>query len=112
MKRVLFSIVGTVVGLVGLLSYKTHPVDAGAAAVPPAAGGAPATSGHLHRHTHAGSSGGKAAPEHPTRRTVQGSAVSTRYGIVQVSIVLAGKKIEQVRLDQITGVDAHSDQIH
>jgi uncharacterized protein with FMN-binding domain len=110
-KRVLFSILGTVVGLVGLLGYKTHPVGTGAASVPPASSGSTATNGHSHRHS-TGPSGGTQAGGGNTHRTVQGPAVSTRYGVVQVSVVLAGKKIEQVHLLEITGVDAHSDQIH
>jgi uncharacterized protein with FMN-binding domain len=111
MKRVLLSIIGTVIGLVSLLSYKTHPLGPDAASLPLATPGSPHTS-TPHGHRQPPSSGRTAHQGKPSQQTVQGAAVNTRYGVVQVSVTLAGKKIEQVRIDRMDAPDAHSAQIH
>jgi len=105
MKRVLFSVVATVVGLVALLGFKTHPVNVTATTI-------------SRPHTPSGSSksptptpskkGGTSA----TRTTVDGDAVQTPYGVVQVKVTLHGKKIDQVSFDQIQGYDQRSDEIN
>jgi len=107
MKRVLFSVVATVVGLVALLGFKTHPVNVTATTI-------------SRPHTPSGSSksptptpskkGGTSAKTTP--RTVDGDAVQTAYGVVQVKVTLHGKKIDQVSFDQIQGYDRRSDEIN
>jgi uncharacterized protein with FMN-binding domain len=116
MKRVLFSVVATVVGLVALLGFKTHPMNVTATTISPP-------------HTPSGSSksptptatpskkGGTPAnkggtPAKTTHRTVDGDAVQTRYGVVQVKVTLQGKKIDQVSFDQMQGYDRRSDEIN
>uniref|UniRef100_UPI0021C24341 FMN-binding protein n=1 Tax=Frankia tisae TaxID=2950104 RepID=UPI0021C24341 len=51
--------------------------------------------------TASGASGAPVTPVTPATRTVTGDAVDTRYGPVQVKIVLAGKKITDVVAVQI-----------
>ena len=108
MKRVLFSVVATVVGLVALLGFKTHPVNVTATTI-------------SRQHTPSGSSksptptpskkGGTSAKK-TTSTTVDGDAVQTPYGVVQVKVTLHGKKIDQVSFDQIQGYDRRSDEIN
>jgi uncharacterized protein with FMN-binding domain len=117
MKRVVFAVVGTVLGLVALLSFKTHghPLAAPAGGLPSAAVSTPATTG-------APSSTGAAtsAPPDPSRGSASGStkkkylgsAVQTRYGIVQVAVVASGAHIASVSFVQLTAFDQRSQQIN
>ena len=45
-------------------------------------------------------------------RTVTGSAVQTRYGVVQVKAVVTGTKITSVSFVQLTSFDGRSQQIN
>jgi uncharacterized protein with FMN-binding domain len=124
MTRVLLAITGTVVGLVALLSFKTHPVNAGSLHGLPAAG-LPASS------STAGAATTTAAPPNPTAtgsspaatptsttaaatapRTIDGQAIDTRYGTVQVRVVVAGTKIQNVSFLQLTAFDQRSQDIN
>ncbi|MGI5229063.1 FMN-binding protein [Actinoallomurus sp. CA-142502] len=98
MKRAVLAIIGTVCGLVLLLSFKTHPAagtgavattGAGAAASPAPSDGAASTPG-----TGSGGSGGKT-------RTVTGDTVDTRWGPVQVQVTLNDGKITKVQAVQL-----------
>jgi uncharacterized protein with FMN-binding domain len=111
MRRVISAASGTIVGLIMLLSFKTHPVPATLATPPGAlsdtsttsitsspgiastpttpAAGSPSTG-------NAGTTTSTVAPA--ATRTVTGSAVPTRYGPVQVAITVTN--------GQITAVDA------
>lgn len=99
MKRVFLAIVGTVSGLVLLLSFKTHPAagtgggGAGTVALPPAP--APSSGGEATP----GSGGGSTAKAttSPATRTVTGDAIDTRWGPVQVQVTLAGGRITKVQ---------------
>jgi uncharacterized protein with FMN-binding domain len=119
LKRVIFSIVGTVLGLVALLSFKTHAPEHAAAGGLPAASltapSAPASSASRATTT--------SAPPDPNRstsasttasatRTVTGTSVQTRYGIVQVKAIVAGRKIMSVSFVQLTAFDGRSQQIN
>ena len=125
MKRVFVSIVGTVLGLVALLSFKSHPAEH------TAAGGLPAASLAVTAPASASPAGGTTAtgaPPVPGRsrlaatatstkaavspRTITGSAVQTRYGVVQVKAVLTGRKITSVSFVQLTSFDGRSQQIN
>jgi uncharacterized protein with FMN-binding domain len=96
-KRTLLAVVGTVSGLVMLLSFKSHPAavtsstsgGAAPASSVPSSTGTPAAGG-----TRSGSSGSS----QPT--TVTGDAVDTRWGPVQVQAVLSGGKITKVTVLQ------------
>jgi uncharacterized protein with FMN-binding domain len=127
MKRVLLSITGTVVGVVALLSYKTHGQVATASSGLPSAGlpGASVTSS-----TPATSTTTTAAPPNPATSTASsagapttsaagaasasftGSAVTTRYGVVQVKVTVSGKKITNVAFVQLTAYDDRSQRIN
>ena len=117
MKRVIFSVLGTVTGLAALLSFKTHsPVHAagglpsaglpGAADTTPAAGGsstpAPATSSGAAPKSSAASA----------TKTSDGDPIQTQYGIVQVEVTVSGNKIQNVKFLQLTAFDGRSAQIN
>ncbi len=120
MKRIVLSVLGTVIGLVGLLSFKSHGHTAvGATQLPSAAlnrTGAPATS--------PGSSSTGAPPDpssSPTGsasatskpgRNYDGSAVETQYGTVQVRVAVTGTKITDVSFLQLTSTDDRSAYIN
>jgi uncharacterized protein with FMN-binding domain len=125
MTRILLAIVGTVAGLVMLLSFKTHVTATGplhalpSAALPGAATSSAPTSG---------TSSSSAAPPDPSAtssaatpsstaaaaaaRTIPGQAIQTRYGVVQVQVVVSGKQIQNVSFLQLTADDPHSQEIN
>jgi uncharacterized protein with FMN-binding domain len=110
MKRVLLSICGTVLGLVALLSFKTHGQAVTGGALPSA--GLPAASSS----TPARSGQSTSAPPNPSpgssTRTVTGTAVQTQYGIVQVQVKVSGTKIRNVSFVRLTAYDGYSQQIN
>lgn len=124
MKRVIFSVTATVVGIVALLEFKSaSPVATSAAGLPSAGVAASATSG---------SATSTAAPPDPststttpstskkspstsassTARTYVGSAEQDQYGVVQVKVTVANKKITNVAFVQLTAFDGRSQQIN
>lgn len=118
MKRVLLATLGTVVGLVALLSFKSHGTAFTAAGLPAASlprGGTGATTGST-----AGPTAGAATTSAPPRpaapaagpRTVTGDAVQTPYGVVQVKVTLSGSRITNVGFVQLTAYDGRSQQIN
>ena len=102
MRRVVLAIVSTVVGLVLLLTFKTHSTS-GAGSPPaaigtPAAGGASGASGSGGGSGSGGTgSGGGSDAGGGTgtagATTVTGAAASTIYGPVQVQIMVKGGKV-------------------
>jgi len=99
MRRVILAIVGTVAGLVVLLSFKTHSTSAvttppaaisGAGGQASASAAAPSASGSSGSSRKASSSSGSAAG---AATTVTGSAVDTMYGPVQVQITVKNGKV-------------------
>jgi FMN-binding domain len=91
MRRALFAVSGTVVGLVLLLSFKTHPT---AVSTPPAALGTP-TPGHTGGASPApGSTSGAGGSS--GSKTVTGQAAQTPYGPVQVQITVARGTVTNV----------------
>jgi uncharacterized protein with FMN-binding domain len=123
MKRVLLSITGTVLGLVALLSFKTHGHPVSAAGALPSAG-LPGTSTSAAPSTSAGTSAGtSAAPPNPSKsrsssssasasRTIAGDAIQTQYGVVQVQVQVSGTKITNVSFLQLTAYDGRSQEIN
>ena len=91
MRRVILAIVSTVVGLVLLLTFKTHSTSG--AGSPPAAIGTPSAGGASGASGSGGGSdaGGGAGTAGAT--TVTGAAASTIYGPVQVQIMVKGGKV-------------------
>ena len=91
MRRALFALSGTIVGLVMLLSFKTHPA---AVTTPPAALGTPAPD------TAGGASPSPTSASGSTAsggsKTVTGEAAQTRYGPVQVQITVSGGTVTSV----------------
>ena len=99
MRRVILAIVGTMAGLIVLLSFKTHSTSA--AATPPAAisgtssqasapAATPSASSSSGSPPSASSSSGSAAA---TAKTVTGTAADTMYGPVQVQITVKNGKV-------------------
>jgi uncharacterized protein with FMN-binding domain len=120
MKRVLFAVTGTVLGLVALLSFKTktHPI-ATSGVLPQAAAStshAPAgttTSGSAPpRHRRSGPAAASSSPAASATRTLVGQQVQTYYGIVQVEVKVTGSHIDSVRFLKLTAFDQQSQQIN
>jgi hypothetical protein len=97
MRRVILAIVSTVVGLVLLLTFKTHSTSSAgsppAAIGTPAAGGASGTSGSGGESGSGGGSGAGGGTGTAGATTVTGAAASTIYGPVQVQIMVKGGKV-------------------
>ena len=102
MRRVILAIVSTVVGLVLLLTFKTHSTSG--AGSPPAALGTPSAGGVSGSGGSAGggsggsggSGGGSdagAGTGTAAAKTVTGSAANTIYGPVQVQIMVKGGRV-------------------
>lgn len=130
MKRVILATVGTVAALVALLSFKSHPAVPGSGTALPSAilsttPGAPSRSGaqtttsappapnttSTAPTTNRTSTKTSASASASARSTV-GSAVSTRYGVVQVKVVTVGHRITAVSFAQLTSHDGRSAQIN
>lgn len=112
MKRVLLSLVATVVGLIALLSFKTHgqplaPVgglpSASVPSSPPSS--APSSSPRTPAST-------SAPPAQTGKRRIVGAAVETRYGFVQVAVTVTGSHIDAVDFVRLDAFDGHSQQIN
>ena len=115
MKRVIFSLVGTVAGLVALLSYKTEGQVATAASGLPSAGLPASTTTAPATDTPTGSASTPSTASSgaaTTSASYTGTAVRTRYGIVQVKVAVAGSKITNVSFVQLTAFDGRSEQIN
>jgi len=93
MRRVILAIVSTVVGLVLLLTFKTHSTSG--AGSPPAAIGTPSAGqgGAGQSGTGQGGTGQGAGGSTAGATTVTGAAASTIYGPVQVQIMVKGGKV-------------------
>jgi uncharacterized protein with FMN-binding domain len=106
MKRLILSITGTIAGLIALLSFKTHaPVTADAALPTAALGGTTSATAEPSAPT----SPSTAAP---VTRSYLGSAVTTRYGVIQVKVTVKAKTITNVSFVQLTAFDGRSEQIN
>jgi uncharacterized protein with FMN-binding domain len=122
MKRVILTITGTIAGLVALLSFKSHGQVVGASSGLPSAAlpGTTSTSASSAPASTPSSSSAGAAPSTssgasstaPTSSSYTGSAITTRYGIVQVKITVSGKRITNVGFVQLTAFDGRSQQIN
>lgn len=119
MKRVLLSITATIVGLVALLSFKAqgHPLTS-AGGLPSAALPAPSVSSTSTGPTAKASTTTSAPPKAgasasaSASRTVSGTAINTRYGVVQIQVNLTGARIDNVSFLQLTAFDRRSEDIN
>lgn len=121
MRRVLLTIAGTVVGLVALLTFKTqgHPLSAGPGGLPSAAV-SPSPAAASSRSSGGGATSAppdpsrtpSRSPSSPSTRKFVGSAVETRYGVVQVAVTTTGQKISNVAFVQLTAFDDRSQEIN
>ncbi|HLY34014.1 MAG TPA: FMN-binding protein [Jatrophihabitantaceae bacterium] len=114
MKRILLSITGTVLGLVALLSFKSHGHPLRTTGALPSAG-LPAASSTAPTGTSSSPGVATSAPPKPgagTTKTLTGQAVETRYGIVQIQVTVTGSKINNVSFLQLTAFDDRSQQIN
>jgi uncharacterized protein with FMN-binding domain len=107
MRRALLAVSGTVVGLVMLLSFKTHPA---AVSNPPAALGTPTPDTTGGASTTPSSTAGSAASG--GSRTVTGEAAQTRYGPVQVQITVSGGTVTSVTAVDYPQNDPRDQQIN
>jgi len=124
MRRVVLSILGTIAGVGALLSFKTHPgaghplsaigsgSGLGAVATAPASAAPTASAGTSGTGTSAAPKSSASSTAAPTTRTLAGQAVQTRYGIVQVQVVLSGSTIQSVGYLQLTADDPRSEEIN
>jgi uncharacterized protein with FMN-binding domain len=103
MKRVLLSITATVLGLVALLSFKSHGQVTSAAAT---------TSSGAPPDPTAASTAAAPSSSASAASTFTGAAETTRYGVVQVRITVVGKKITNVAFAQLTAFDGRSQRIN
>ena len=123
MKRVIAAILGTVAGLVALLSFKTPGHATGAASGLPSAALPAALPASSSSASASPSATGSSAPDPTSGGTAPGSsattaksytgkAVTTRYGIVQVKIDVSASEITNVSFVQLTAFDGRSQRIN
>lgn len=126
MKRVLWSVTGTVAGVAALLQFKTstsHPLSS--EALPSAGTGSTSSSAPASSSSDGGVAGATApspqssstsssssAATQSTTKNVTGSAEQNRYGVVQVEVTESGDKITDVRFVQLTAYDGRSQMIN
>lgn len=104
MRRAAAALVGTVLGLMLLLGFKSHPLGSkvAPAALAPAAGGTSSTtpttgrSGASSTGPAAGSPGHSSSGATGNPKTATGDSVDTRWGPVQVKVSLSGGRITDI----------------
>jgi uncharacterized protein with FMN-binding domain len=120
MRRVILAIVGTVAGLVVLLSFKTHSTSA--AATPPAAisgttGQASASAATPSASGSSSASSSASASSSPSSiagaaKTVTGTATDTIYGPVEVQITVKNGKVTAAQAVQYPQDSPRDQQIN
>ena len=119
MRRVILAIVGTIAGLVALLSFKTHSTSA-AAAPPTAISG---TSGQASSPAATPSASGSGTSSSPSTSsssgssasaatTVTGTAADTVYGAVQVKITVKNGKVTAAQAVEYPEESPRDEQIN
>jgi uncharacterized protein with FMN-binding domain len=105
MRRVFLAVVGTIAGLVALLTFRSHVPSAGPTASSGSAGGSTAGAGAGAGGAGAGagaagSAGQPAASASLTagERAVDGKVANTVYGPVQIQVVVKNNKIVSVNI--------------
>jgi uncharacterized protein with FMN-binding domain len=115
MKRAALAIVSTVAVLVMLLSFKTH--TATSLATPPAAVSTPSTSPSASATAKSSTSAKKKATSRATKeavttKTITGDSADTRYGPVQVQIIVTNGKITSASAVEYPQNDPRDQQIN
>jgi uncharacterized protein with FMN-binding domain len=115
-KRIVLAFFGTGLGLVALLSFKSHGHPVGAGAALPSAT-LPGASSSASASSSPRASQSTSAPPNPSsssarRRTIVGDAIQTQYGVVQIKATVTGSKIADVSYVQLTAYDGRSQQIN
>ena len=111
MKRVILAVVGTIAGLIALLSFRSHPGPAAVGSLPAASLG-PASSLVTPSARTGATPGTGPAPPSAAPVTTLGQAVTDQYGTIQVRIVTAGKQIQSVSFAKLAGDEELSDLIN
>ena len=101
MKRVILAIVSTVASLVMLLSFKTHSPSA--SATPPAA---------ISTNTGGSATSSTTVTKSTGSKTYTGAAADTRYGPVQVQVVVKSGKVATVSAVEYPMSDPRDAQIN
>jgi uncharacterized protein with FMN-binding domain len=101
MRRALFAVAGTVTGLVGVLSFHPH-TPASTAGASSKAGVKPPSSTPSAAVTQdpSRSSSPSNAPPTTSTKNVTGTAIDTRYGMVQVGLTASGKTVTDITVLQ------------
>ena len=107
MKRLILAVVGTIAGLIALLSFRTHGGPAAVGSLPAASLGPVPSLVTPSARTGAGPSPSSAGPV-----TTLGQAVTDQYGTIQVRIVTVGRQIRSVSFAQLVGDEELSDLIN
>ena len=95
-RRIVASVLGTVVGLVVLLAVKSGPAPGGAIATPGATASGSGTTRDPGSGTSATGSGSAATASSLRNGTFTGNSANTRYGPVKVRITVSGGRISAV----------------
>jgi uncharacterized protein with FMN-binding domain len=101
MRRVILAIVATAIGLVLLLSFKTHASSGtglGSSLNTPNPNGTTPTTGSAGRTSRSSGSGSGSKSTSTVSKTSTGDAVETGYGPIQVEITVKGGKITAVNV--------------
>lgn len=115
MKRVIAAVSLTVAGLAALLGFKTRDASSEAAAATTTTIGQPAVTttggGTPSEDTTTTTAAGAATTAIPVTVQVDGPAVGTRYGPVQVAVVVSNGILVDIVALQLPSGDRQSDQI-
>lgn len=114
MKRLIVTVTATIAGLVGLLSFKSQsdPVNQAESISSRALKtGANPTSAATDSAAPSASSAGAASTTAGTK-SYTGSAITTRYGVIQVQVTMSGSNISDVSYVQLTAFDRRSQDIN
>lgn len=111
MKRLMLAVVGTIAGLIALLSFRTHPGPAAVGSLPAASLGPVPSLVTPSARTGAASGTGPSPPSAAPLTTL-GQPVTDQYGTIQVRIVTVGRQIRSVAFAQLAGDEELSDLIN
>ena len=111
MKRLILAVVGTIAGLIALLSFRTHGGPAAVGSLPAASLG-PVPSLVTPSGRTGAAPGPAPSPSSARPVTTLGQAVTDQYGTIQVRIVTVGRQIRSVSFAQLAGDEELSDLIN
>ena len=111
MKRLILAVVGTIAGLIALLSFRTHPGPAAVGSLPAASLGPVPSLVTPSAGTGAAPGTGPSSPSAGAVTTL-GQAVQDQYGTIQVRIVTVGGRIRSVAFAKLVGDEELSDLIN